>query len=238
MTMARFNDEIKTQGLRDILQGLKTMAFVSGLWAEATNVNKIKTVTNTISYMIDGVLYTKSPTDDIVPTTCAIQPAAKRCRYLITLNAAGTVTVTKGTQVDSLTTGAIATLAWDAVQKKLVSSANSLSSFKAKDLILVSGFTSLENNGVFTVEEVGPLGAWIKVRENGMVDEVEGDNVTVLRESPLPECPAKQCPSGIMTITTGTTSFTVGTQDITNDIGTGSVAFTNIGAMPTEGITQ
>lgn len=238
MSQARFNDEIKTQGLRDILQGLKTMAFDSGLWAEGTNDSTIKTVTNTISYMIDGVLCTKAPTDNIAPTVCAIQAAATRCRYLITLDVSGNVTVTKGTQVGSLTTGALTTLAWNAIEKKLTSSANSLSSFKAKDLILVSGFTSLENNGVFTVEEVGPLGAWIKVRENGMVEEVAGDSVTVLRESPLPECPVKQCPSAILTITTVAGTFTVGTDDITTDAASATIAFTNIGAMPTEGITQ
>jgi hypothetical protein len=233
MTMARFNDEVANEGLREVLQSIKNRAFISGALAEGTNAHTIQIAT-TITYQIDGVFCSKSNTDNITATTCVIQPAGKRCRYLITLNSAGTVTVTKGTQVTSLTTGAIATLAWDSTRQRLVSSASSLSSFKAKDLILISGFTSIENNGVFTVEEVEPNGAWIRVRENGMVDEVEGDNVTVLRESPLPECPRKQCPIGILTLTTGATGFTVGTDDLTDDIGTGSAAFSNIGTMPTE----
>jgi hypothetical protein len=232
--MERVNEAVQNAGLREVIQSLKNMSFTSAIWAEGTNDSTIKTTTNTVVYMIDGVLCSKSPTDNIAPTVCASQPAGKRCRYLITMNASGTVLVTKGTEVTSLTTGAIATLAWNAVEKKLVSSANSLASFNAKDLILVSGFTSLENNGVFHVDEVDVNGAWLKVRENGIVDEVEGDSVTVLRESPLPECPVKQCASGILTVTTGATAFIVGTDDITGDIGTGSTAFTQIGAMPTE----
>lgn len=233
MTMARLNDTVFSEGLRNVLQGFKTMALSDGAFAEGTNDHTIKS-TATVTYMIDGLFCSKTATDNIAPTVCASQAAGKRCRYLISLNSSGTVTVTKGTQVTSLTTGGITTLSWDAEQKKLCCSADSLADFSPKDLILVSGFTENENNGVFTVEEVEGDGGWVKVRENGMVTEAAGDTVTVLRESPLPELPPKQAPVCIMTVTTGTTAFTVGTDDITEDIGTGSVAFAEIGAMPTD----
>lgn len=235
MTMARLNDTVFSEGLRNVLQGFKTCSLSDGAFAEGTNDSTIQS-TATVVFMIDGLFCTKAATDNIAPTVCASQPASKRCRYLVSLNSAGTVTVTKGTQVTSLTTGALTTLAWDAANKKLVSSANSLGSFKAKDIFVVSGFTSNENNGVFTIEEVDAAGGWVKVRENGMVNEVEGDSVTVTLESPLPELPPKQAPACIITVTTGTTAFIVGTDDITGDIGTGSVAFTEIGMMPTEGV--
>lgn len=222
-----------TQTLRDIVQGLKNISLSDGNWTEGTNDHTIKNTSN-ITYMIDGVIKLKSATDNITATTCVVQAVGKRCRYLISMNAAGTVTVTKGAEVTSLTTGGVATLAWDAVEKKLMDSTSLLGSFKAGDLINVSGFTQNENNGTFTVEVVDPNGGWIQVRENCMISEVEGDTVTVLRESALPNCPAKQAASGIMIVTTGTTTFTVGTQDITADIGTGSISFVDIGLMPTD----
>jgi hypothetical protein len=230
--MIRLNDAIQDEGLREVLQALKNVAFSDGAWAEGTNDHTIKS-TATTTFLVDGVFCSKGATDNIAPTVCASQAANKRCRYLVSLNSSGTVTVTKGTEVTSLTTGALTTLAWDGVEKKLRDSASSLT-FENKDKIYVSGFTSNENNGWFTIEEVAKDGSWVKVVENGMVSEVEGDSVTVLRESSLPDCPAKQTPVCIITVTTGTTAFTVGTDDITDDIGTGSVAFTEIGSMPTE----
>lgn len=235
MGLQKFNDAIQNEGLRNVLQGFKTFALSDGAFAEGTNDHTIKS-TATITFMIDGLFCSKTATDNIAPTVCASQAAGKRCRYLISLNDAGTVTVTKGTEVTSLTTGGITTLSWDASQKKLSCSADSLASFNAGDIILVSGFTSNENDGIFTVEAVEKDGGYLTVRENSMVDEVAGDTVTVLRESPLPECPPKQAPVCIMTVTTGTTPFIVGTDDITDDIGTGSVAFTEIGMMPTDAI--
>lgn len=223
---------IPNQSLRDIIQSLKNMAFSDGGFAEGTNDHTIKT-TATITYMVDGVLKSKTATDNIAPTVCASQAAGRRCRYLVSLDASGNVQVTKGTEVVSLTTGALTTLSWDATEKKLRDSAGTLS-FVAGDMINVSGFTEEENNGVFHVEVADPNGYWAQVRENGMVDEAEGDSVTVLRESALPNCPVKQAAVCIILVTTGTTAFIVGTDDITDDIGTGSVAFTEIGVVPTD----
>ena len=110
--------------------------------------------------------------------------------------------------------------------------------FVAVDVINVSGFTEDENNGLFTVEVVDPNGYWLQVREGSMVDEDEGDTVTVVRESALPACPVKQAAIGIILVITGATAFQVGVDDITGDIGTGSVAFTDIGIMPTEYISE
>lgn len=142
-----------------------TMCFGYALPAEGTNDSTIKT-TNAVSYMINGIMYTKAATDNIDPTACTEQAAAKTCLYLITVNASGTVDTIKGTEVASadLTAGT-AVLVW-----------------------------------------------------------------------PTPA--ADTCPIGAMKIATGTTAFTVGTDDITDDIGTGSVTFYSLGAIPARPMTS
>lgn len=74
------------------------MAFGSGALAEGTNAATLKT-TATIPYMIDGMLYSKAATDNMAITACAQQAALTTCIYLVTLNAAGTLVVTKGREV-------------------------------------------------------------------------------------------------------------------------------------------
>lgn len=226
--------EIFDATLREVLKTTRNIALASAALAEGTNDHTIKTVTNPVAYMIDGVFYSKSATDNIAPTVCAAQAAATRCRYLISIDKDGNVQVTKGTEVTSLTTGAITTLSWDATLKRLCDSASGLGSFRAGDKIAVSGFTEEENCGIFTIDVVESNGAWVQVKENVMASEAAGDSVTVLRESPLPDLPYKQAPLGYLLITTGTATFTVGVDDITDDIGTGSASFVNMGLMPAQ----
>jgi hypothetical protein len=225
---------VKDRRIRDQLDVLRNVCFAKAILAEGTNDSTIKTTTNTVSYAIDGKLYTKAPTDNIAPTVCASQAASKRCRYLVSIDSAGNVAVTKGTEVRSCTTGALTTLSWDALQQRLCDSAEGLGSFKAGDKINVSGFTEEENNGIFTVRFVASDGSFIQVVENWMITEAAGDSVTVLVESALPDLPPKQAPFGYMIVTTGTTAFIVGTDDITTDIGTGSVTFVDVGIMPSD----
>lgn len=67
--------------------------------AEAgTLAGGIKTA-QAIDYVISGIMYSKAITDNIALTACAQQAALTTCLYLITINAAGTVKCTKGTEV-------------------------------------------------------------------------------------------------------------------------------------------
>lgn len=67
---------------------------VAGL-AEGTDANTIKT-TGAIDYRINGAMYTKAATDNIAMTACAAQADVKYCKYLVSIDDAGAVTVTKG----------------------------------------------------------------------------------------------------------------------------------------------
>lgn len=68
--------------------------------AEGTNANTIK-VTNSagIDFAIDGVMYSKATTDNIAMDALAIQAVSTTCLYLVMINAAGTVSMKKGTEV-------------------------------------------------------------------------------------------------------------------------------------------
>ena len=68
--------------------------------AEGTDATTLKTV-NAISFNIAGQLYTKAVTDNIAMTACSEQADSKYCEYLVTIDASGTVKVTKGTEVDT-----------------------------------------------------------------------------------------------------------------------------------------
>lgn len=72
-----------------------TPAQFCGL-AEGTNDHTLKT-TIAITYNIYNQRCTKAITDNIAMTACAAQAAETFCYYLVSINAAGTVTVTKGT---------------------------------------------------------------------------------------------------------------------------------------------
>jgi len=72
-----------------------TPAQFCGL-AEGTNDHTLKT-TVAITYNIYNSRCSKAITDNIAMTACAEQAAETFCYYLVSINAAGTVTVTKGT---------------------------------------------------------------------------------------------------------------------------------------------
>lgn len=71
-----------------------TPAQFCGL-AEGTNDHTLKT-TIAITYNIYNSRCTKAITDNIAMTACSTQAAETFCYYLVSINAAGTVTVTKG----------------------------------------------------------------------------------------------------------------------------------------------
>lgn len=66
--------------------------------AEGTNAATIKT-TDACSYVIDGVIYEKAATDNIAITATTEQAVSTYRLYLVSIDAAGTVTVTAGTAV-------------------------------------------------------------------------------------------------------------------------------------------
>ncbi len=230
---SKIHEVVKDQKLRDLFYATRAWNTNSAGCAEGTNDHTIQTVNN-IEYCINGEWYDKNATDNMAPTVCEEQAAATRCRYLLTLNAAGTLAAVKGTEVRSYSYGAVLTLSWDAVQKRLNSSVHGLGNFRAGDLISISGFTHPENNGIFKVHEVASDGAWLKVRENRMIDEAEGDGVTMWVESALPDLPYGECPIAWMTVTTVAGTFEVGVDDITDDAAGATIGFTNISCMPAE----
>ena len=66
--------------------------------AEGTNANTIK-FANAFSFSIAGVTYLKAVTDNIAMTAAAQQAISTFCMYLVTLDSAGAVTITKGTEL-------------------------------------------------------------------------------------------------------------------------------------------
>lgn len=76
---------------------INSSSSAAGL-AEGTNSATIKTV-NILQYAIDGQRYTKAATDNIAVTATAQQAVSTFCLYLVSINAGGTVTTTKGTEL-------------------------------------------------------------------------------------------------------------------------------------------
>jgi len=72
--------------------------YSMGQWAEGTNDYTIKNAA-AIYYTIAGKMYTKAITDNIAMTALAEQANATYCMYLVSVDAAATVTITKGTAV-------------------------------------------------------------------------------------------------------------------------------------------
>ena len=66
--------------------------------AEGTNANTIK-FANAFSFSVAGQIYLKAITDNIAMTAAAVQAISTFCMYLVTIDTAGTVTITKGTEL-------------------------------------------------------------------------------------------------------------------------------------------
>lgn len=84
---------ISGQELRDFM-GNMSLGH-SGL-VEGTNSATIKTTT-VLPYRIGGQTFTKAVTDNIAMTAAAAQAANTTCYYLASINASGTIKLTKGT---------------------------------------------------------------------------------------------------------------------------------------------
>ena len=81
----------------DIREALGTHAFGAAGLVEGTNANTIKTA-NAIDFCIHGIIYSKAATDNIAMTAAVVQNISTHCMYLISIDKAGAVTVTKGAE--------------------------------------------------------------------------------------------------------------------------------------------
>jgi len=86
-----------------VVDGLLNGCFGSAGLAEGTNANTFKTV-NDVYYTIAGVMYKKAATDNIAMTAAAQQADATKCIYLVEIDANGTVSTQKGTEVAAAAT--------------------------------------------------------------------------------------------------------------------------------------
>lgn len=94
----------------------QTACFSRAGLAEGTNAATIQIAAPNgagIDYAIDGIAYHKADTDNIAVTAHAVQAVSTKCLYLVQINAAGTVSTKKGTEVltADLTAG-VAVLQW------------------------------------------------------------------------------------------------------------------------------
>lgn len=77
---------------------LGNRCFVKGLLAIAGTKSKVKTVTNTVQYCIDGIMYEKAATDNLfVFTDVTSQPDLTTCFYAFCLDKDGNSVVVNGT---------------------------------------------------------------------------------------------------------------------------------------------
>jgi hypothetical protein len=96
MAVTKIDEGRPHQNTIDLLKGLLNRCFGKAGLAEGTNAATIKTVA-AVDYCINGAIYTKAITNNIAITAAAVQAVSTFCKYLVSINAAGTVTVTKGT---------------------------------------------------------------------------------------------------------------------------------------------
>jgi len=94
------------QKMRDILTSLLNRSFTAGGLTIGGTSTKIK-IAVALKYCVNGLMYTKAITDNITITAGAEQAVSTFCKYLVSINAAGTVVVTKG---NDGTTAALALL--------------------------------------------------------------------------------------------------------------------------------
>lgn len=78
---------------------LGNRCFGKALLAISGTATAVKTVTNTITYCIDGQLYELAPTDPIAFTDLTVQPVATTAFYAVAVDAAGTPKIYNGTPV-------------------------------------------------------------------------------------------------------------------------------------------
>jgi len=96
MGVTKISEATDYQKMRDLLAGLLNRCNEACGLAIASTASKIKTAA-AADFVIDGKIYTKAATDNITVTAGAEQAVSTFCKYLVSIIADGTVTVTKGT---------------------------------------------------------------------------------------------------------------------------------------------
>jgi hypothetical protein len=107
MAITKISDAIVHQQIRDLLANFLNMCFTKvGLAISSTNT-KIKTAT-AATYSVAGAMYTKAATSAITITAgLDTQAVSKFCKYLVSLDASGNFTVTKGSDADTAAAAAL-----------------------------------------------------------------------------------------------------------------------------------
>lgn len=95
MAVKAINDATQYQKMRDLLLRMLNISFTKAGLAVGGTSTKIKIAVATM-FCINGLAYTKAITDNIVITAGTEQALATFCKYLVSLNASGTVTTTQG----------------------------------------------------------------------------------------------------------------------------------------------
>lgn len=95
--VAKIVDAAVHQPMQDVLAALMNRCMGACGLAEGTNAATIKTAA-AVDFTIDGKMYTKAITDNIAITAGEVQSADTYRKYLVSIVAAGTVTVTGGVE--------------------------------------------------------------------------------------------------------------------------------------------
>jgi hypothetical protein len=96
-------DTFKTKkGCGLFKKALLTMALSHGSLAQGTTPAKVKTVTTTINFLIDGIFYSKAPTDDLWTLTGLNCANGKYCRAILLLDSGGNASIVVSNQADSV----------------------------------------------------------------------------------------------------------------------------------------
>lgn len=83
------------QKMQDMLTSLLNRSFTAGGLTIGGTSTKLK-IAVALKYCVNGLMYTKAITDNIVITACEVQAISTFCKYLVSIEADGTVTTTKG----------------------------------------------------------------------------------------------------------------------------------------------
>lgn len=94
---------LNNEALRLVARMAGDKSLTAGGLAEGTNANTYKTA-NTVTFLINGAFKSKAATDNVAFTAghAAINPGAdtaQRCKFLVSLSAAGVFKTTQGTIV-------------------------------------------------------------------------------------------------------------------------------------------
>ena len=133
--------------LNHLVRGGNLCLGKAGLTVGTTST-KIKIAT-AIGYAINGVLYAKAITDNIALTAADAQAVSTSCLYLVCIDAAGTVSTVKGTEVltADITSGK-AVLTWPQPSSNDVVAIGAVRVDTSASVTFIAGTTALDAAGI------------------------------------------------------------------------------------------